>query len=80
MILITNDGVFNGEKEIIGIYLTDADKKNIHNMHSDCRIYAQFPLPDNNEDAREEREKISKYLSLMRDYIEEVIIKNQNES
>lgn len=35
--------IYDGEKELIAVYLTDADKKNIKDMHPDCSVYSQFP-------------------------------------
>ena len=41
---VGRDGfIKNGESELVMIYLTDSDKRNIKNMHPDCKVYAQFP-------------------------------------
>jgi len=37
------DRIVSGENRVLMIYLTEKDKKNIADMHSDCNVYCQMP-------------------------------------
>ena len=43
MKVCVDEKIYDGKKEIIVVYLTKQDKKNIQNMHKDCDLYCEYP-------------------------------------
>ena len=43
MKLMVNEHIYDGEKEIVMVILTDRDKENIKNMDKDCNVYCEYP-------------------------------------
>jgi len=43
MMILVDDKIYDGAKELIMIALTDRDKQNIANMLPECNVYAKFP-------------------------------------
>ncbi len=44
------DKIYDGEQEPVMVILSDADKKNIRNMSTECTKYASFPEGLNTEE------------------------------
>ena len=53
MKVMINEHIYDGEKEIVMIQLTDKDKENIKNMDKDCNVYCEFPDDKDTDEVKE---------------------------